>query len=343
MMKGIIRTFLFLVTAILLQSNDSVINGYGGDFFPVIETDISIKKEVLLLTLEDNMHVDVYFEFFNPNEEKELLVGFVVPPKHDPEYSNNDSINIDKRVPDIYNFKVVANGESLEYKFDLLNDAPLEELKEAEGKWNYVYYFKVKFKPGINIVKHSYSFDGGFDSSGGIFYSYILKTAKNWAGSKIEDFTLQIDIASGIEFHVSDIANNDQWTVKGEGNSSGNSFCMKNGIIEMKAVNFTPENNINIYLLPDYSFYDTESVGFQAELAELGDLKALDKERLRIIRNYYFARKGYKFKSNDLFEFYSSYLWYIPDSKLSSSDIYNTFSTNVKDRITKIKEIENEK
>lgn len=336
------KIILILFLAFIFQANDSVLNSSGGDLFPILESDIEMQKEVLKLRLLDEMYVDVYFEFYNPTDEKELTVGFVVPPKYSPDYADNDSIQIEERKPDIKNFSVIINDSITDYKFGLLKNTPFEEVTKIEGKWNYVYYFKATFKRGLNIIKHSYSFNGGYDSSGGRFYNYVLKTAKNWSGAKIWDFTLQIDMGSDIQFELMEpISMYDNWSIIGSGKRKGNDFYIREGYIELKENDFTPENDINVYIPGRIvDFMDVESVAYQAEVATQDELESLDTNRLRTLRNYFYAREGYKFKSNDLLKFYSNYIWYIPIVDLTSEEIYDSMSTNTKNRIEMIRGLE---
>jgi len=340
-----LKVGLIVLLALLFQSNDSVLNSSGGDLFPVLESDIEIQKEVLKLTLRNDMYVDVYFEFFNPKEEKELTVGFVFPPKYSPEYSDVDSVDIEKRKPDIEDFTVVINDSLTDYKFGLLKDTPFTKLKEVEGEWNYVYYFKARFKSGLNIVKHTYSFNGGYDSSGGSFYNYVLLTAKNWAGKGIADFTLQIDMGSDIEFNIlEDISFYDEWKIVGVGNKRRRNFYVKNGFIELKKRNLKPIEDVNIYVPGRTARYqDPDSLAYQAEIAELEELEPLSADRLRVLRNYFFARKGYKFKSEDLFKFYSRCIWYLPHEGKTSEEIFALMDEKTKRRIEELIQLEKAK
>lgn len=340
-MKKIILFNIILVSLIVLESNDTVINSSGSELFPIKETDIRIQKEILNLSLTDLMAVDVYFEFFNPGRAKQLIVGFVVEPKYQPGYIDNDSIDIELRKPDIIDFEVHVNGDSIPYEFGLLKDTPYKEIIESEGKWNFVYYFKVDFKEGLNIIRHRYKFNGGYDSSGGSIYSYVLKTAKNWAGGKIDDFTLIIDMGKNSQFDIyQDIVKNPSWNIVGQGKVNKHQFYIKDGYLELKALDFSPLNNIVIYCPPTIDFNNFESLSYQAELASFEELKGLDKSRLRILRNYFFAKAGFKFTSEDLFDYFSNYIWYFPDENLSSEEIFNSFDIKTKQRIAKISELE---
>ncbi|MDA3952429.1 MAG: YARHG domain-containing protein [Bacteroidales bacterium] len=74
------------------------------------------------------------------------------------------------------------------------------------------------------------------------------------------------------------------------------------------------------------------------------ELNKLTKENLRLLRNAFFARLGYKFKSEDLQNFFGQFDWYNNSEdklKLSNEDII--IPDEDKDRIDIILEIENSK
>ena len=69
-----------LIYSALSFADDSVINSYGGNLSCVRETKIRLKKEILTFTqLDSTMKVEVNFEFDNPDEERDELVGFISP------------------------------------------------------------------------------------------------------------------------------------------------------------------------------------------------------------------------------------------------------------------------
>lgn len=73
--------------------------------------------------------------------------------------------------------------------------------------------------------------------------------------------------------------------------------------------------------LPDYDWLSYSYVS-------TNDLKYKSGSDLRIMRNYIFARHGYKFKSKDLQDFFSQYSWYEPlfsdvISSLNKIELYN--------------------
>ena len=54
-----------------VRANDGVYYTRGSQLVPLTETDISVRKEVLTISIMDNgfARVDVYYEFWNPGKE----------------------------------------------------------------------------------------------------------------------------------------------------------------------------------------------------------------------------------------------------------------------------------
>jgi len=58
-------------------TNDGAFYMAGNQLVPINETDISVKKEILYIKkTQEFAEVSVYYEFFNPKDEKEIIVGF---------------------------------------------------------------------------------------------------------------------------------------------------------------------------------------------------------------------------------------------------------------------------
>lgn len=72
------------------------------------------------------------------------------------------------------------------------------------------------------------------------------------------------------------------------------------------------------------------------------DLNGRSKGELEIMRNYIFARHGYRFKRDDLFNQFSSYAWYKPTTS-DMATVYNELSEIEKENIENILRKEKEK
>ena len=253
-------------------ANDGSFQASGGQLVPVTETDVSVKKEILKLRRNDRlMMVDVYYEFYNPTSDyKKLIVGFETPPPSGDFYISGER-DIYKEQPSIYNFSVRVNGEYLKYNVSLLSYETGKELTQeqilqmkrrderGEGsddiEFEYVYYFNAVFKPGMNIVRHTYQYDvsGSVDTEFEFYYD--LAPACRWANGQIDDFTLIIDMGAPETFqiHQGFFSSNDPWSICGEGkffydharNDKG--FNIRRGYVEFKKKNYKPTNDLCIY------------------------------------------------------------------------------------------------
>lgn len=248
---------LLLLSALFItaKANDGSFYSSGNHLIPIVETDISVKKEVLKIVrgVEKNedfdrsyFEVTVYYEFFNPSKEKDLIVGFEAGPPYD---AGDLS-----RYPDhpfIFNFKAVMNGVELPYevahvpyKFDEDSNMTREKgdyykdghfqnlsLKECQNPpfdeddypfddwFYYVYHFNAHFNPGLNTIQHTYRFDGSGNVMTEYQFDYVLTAANRWANNSIDDFTLEIDMGDLESFalYSSFFKGFKDWTFNGRG------------------------------------------------------------------------------------------------------------------------------
>lgn len=207
-----------------VRANDGVYYTRGSQLVPLTETDISVRKEVLTISIMDNgfARVDVYYEFWNPGKEvKRVLMGF----EADPSYNDDYKFYPSGVHPHIKDFTVEMNGRKLSYGnaacvapdtrvgvhgleridtskryyvFD--NNMLYEEGFNAEIGDNYkkgiafayVYYFNADFQPGLNRVHHTYIYRMSRTVGMPYIVEYKLSPAARWANGQIDDFTLVI-------------------------------------------------------------------------------------------------------------------------------------------------------
>ena len=253
MRKVLILVFCFIST-LFAWANDGVFFTKGNQLIPISETDISVKKEVLTLNrVDEKIQVTVYYEFFNPADQKEVLVGFEAAAPDT--YFNDQSVSQFPLHPYISNFKVVLNGEPLSFevahvaRYDKdwnyipdpqyyvdgrIKSATTEELvlddwlnhtgnEEAVEHPLYVYHFKALFRPGLNIIQHTYDFDMSYEQNGCTKdFFYVLTAANRWANNQIDDFTLYVNMADYTSFHISSggVKSADEWEIQGTGRYS---------------------------------------------------------------------------------------------------------------------------
>ena len=92
----------------------------GNQLVPISETDISVKKEILYIKkTQEFAEVSVYYEFFNPKETKEIIVGFEAGrPSGDV-----DGVPINGHHPYMFDFTVSLNGNFLPYQIAYVADS----------------------------------------------------------------------------------------------------------------------------------------------------------------------------------------------------------------------------
>lgn len=206
------------------MANDGVYYVSGNHLIPLQETNISIKKEVLTITLCDDgfASVDVQYEMVNNGDPKTITMGF----EADVPYNDDNSFNTDCTHPNITNFSATMNGQILSYKNGVVKDededtdyVPLDLKKWREPResdpdyeengadmvhllynpstkeytrYAYVYYFTANFKKGVNTIHHTYRFEMSSGVGRTFEVPYWLTPAMRWANHQIDDFTLRV-------------------------------------------------------------------------------------------------------------------------------------------------------
>ena len=244
-----------------VSANDGVFRASGNQLVPIMETDIRVQKEVLTITrVGDHLEVNVYYEFFNPAEEKELLVGFEASA---PEHSYADMRRSFPAHPFIRNFSVTVNGIPLSYGIAqverslfpcylgdsvsgfipaYMQDGKIAGLDSVvcgkifdsiemprvypKTNFDYVYHFKVLFRKGLNIIQHTYNYSLSAQQGDEYWFPYTLTAANRWANNGIDDFTLHLRMGDFESFMVrnSFFKNAQEWQFEGGGRTSEDSL-----------------------------------------------------------------------------------------------------------------------
>ena len=115
-MKKFALVLLSLLFVTTIKANDAVFYMSGASLVPIKETNISISKEILTITVgkDDYATVDVYYEFYNPKKKKTVTMAFEAMA---PSYGN---VNTDGAHPYIKDFTVEMNGNSLPFENALI-------------------------------------------------------------------------------------------------------------------------------------------------------------------------------------------------------------------------------
>jgi len=340
------RVLLLTLTILILArinnfANDGIFMGSGNQLIPLIENNISVQKEILIITLNNSkFYVNVYYEFYNPGNEKEILVGF--------EASSPGGVvsfePVDGRHPYMNDFCASVDGESVKYNIAYVNDSnyikngiikgkPLQqvinEIDEYDAGFFYVYNFKVKFKKGITKISHTYNYQSSSSFSYNYYnFLYNLTPANRWANRQIDDFTLILEIGDFETFNIDRTFYEDKndWIINGVGNAfdkmSGvfsdslepiTKFNMQQGYLIFQKKNFKPKGELLI--ISEYGFREggdefNPVLSFNDSNMTTDSTKPL--QRL-ILKNYPFALRGYVFRNKELNNYYRTLDWYIPD------------------------------
>jgi len=285
---------LLLMMSLCAFANDGIYYTSGNLLVPMRENTISVKKEILTITIgrDKRAMVDVYYEFYNPDSTKTVSMAFEAEAPYNAPYDISKSINH----PYIHDFKVVMNDKPLEYK-NMLVVSKLEngnkimplDLKEwkhempkkyeDESFWpnqlynaqldsiiyaDFGYMFEATFKPGVNIVHHTYSYDMSISIGYSYSVNYWLTPATRWANGQIDDFTLCIKNENNLDFFIDNdsIFSASPFTITNgtlypftDGNYGGHHTLAvahgKEAVLEWHATNFAPKSNMCLYSI-DY-------------------------------------------------------------------------------------------
>ncbi len=117
----------------------------GNQLVPINETDISVKKEILYIKkTQEFAEVSVYYEFFNPKETKEIVVGFEAGSPS----GVVDGAPINGHHPYMFDFTVSLNGNFLSYQVAYVADS----LYAKNGKVESIDLKTFKEKPVVMIL-----------------------------------------------------------------------------------------------------------------------------------------------------------------------------------------------
>ena len=236
-MKRKIVAYLFTILGISsVWGNDGVYFTSGNFLVPTTETDISVAKEILTITIgKDSMaRVDVYYELMNNGKPKNVTMAF----EADPPYNVGEPINHNGIHPFIKDFTVTMNSQKLVNRNALVATQFTNEGKDTDfapldlSKWKgmgeapdslipyenslynaeldsvtgyaYAYYFDAPFKQGLNIVHHTYTYRMSYSIGRSFEIPYWLTPATRWANHQIDDFTLNITADDLTEFCLTD-------------------------------------------------------------------------------------------------------------------------------------------
>ncbi len=275
-------SFLLTLVSVVAFANDGVYYTSGNQLIPLQETDISVKKEILTISILDDgfAKVDVYYEFYNPDSQsKTVQMGFEADMPYNSDYDEFDG---SAEHPNIKEFTVDVNGERKAYS-NAVCWQNLKNLKDGLvdlNKWEYnneiyrfitkgkslddndteyadisfVYYFDATFKPGVNKIHHTYQYEMSVVVGTQYLIDYKLSPAARWANGQIDDFTLIVradNTAKYFNVHQGSFPESAQFTcIEGKAKirkfktdfTEGYSVSLRNGAVKLHLTNFKPED-----------------------------------------------------------------------------------------------------
>jgi hypothetical protein len=355
-MKNLFWLFAVFLFSLSTFANDGVFYAQGDTLFPLQETQVELKKEILkFYVVEHNFaKVDVYFEFYNPSSTKTVTVGFVTPP------ADGDVTEAEANKQFITNFTVNVNGKIIPYKIKRLKETTFK-LKEKEDEGSkedyFVYHFPVTFKKGLNIIRHTYRYRGDESVEIQRSFSYQITTGKSWANKQIDDFEVQIHPDNGIYYVPAKFLNNEKladWKIVGDGVMEENPRNFFGGERYVRMIHFNNKGYLSFKqkkFKPDFDIDFGEynwAAGWASIWCEFGqecvEQKSLEKvtryfnlkpyaefesidfdeftvKDFKYLRNYFYAVRGIDFKDEQLKKFYGQFFWYKPVKNLRAENI----------------------
>lgn len=346
----------FLLFQVTIPANDGAFFARGNQLIPIFETDISVQKEILTIKKVRNewIEVTVYYEFYNPGNEKSVTVGFeAASPDGDVDATPKKGLH-----PYMRDFTVNLNGQLLPYSVAYVEDSIYvragkissigltKALERSAGNenyvdFNYVYHFDARFKKGINVVKHTYSYTVSSGVEFNYLFEYVLTAANRWANHQIDDFTLIIDMGEFEDFYISHtfFGRDSEWIINGIGKSSftkaqdyyviskdATHFFMQKGTLVFQKKNFKPRGEIDLYSLqyfPNFEGFDYKTDLLPLSIYAQDNVREpKDEMSKKILKNLPFARRGYVFTSDELKTYYAKMPWYIPNPNYDASVDY---------------------
>lgn len=134
-------------------------------------------------------------------------------------------------------------------------------------------------------------------------------------------------------------------TYKKENRTSNKNSMPKNDNIDVNndENTFNSEETFEEYIEENDDNYNETSEGYETILSErkisTSDLSHKSKKELEIMRNSIYARYGYIFNREDLYDYFSQFSWYNPYTS-DMSEIYNQMSSVEQYNVKFIKEFE---
>ena len=224
-MKRLFFSLLLFTLVDALLANDGVYYASGTFLVPMKETDISVQKEVLEITLckDSFAYVTVDYTFYNHTEAKTVTMAF----EAEAPYNAGAPFSREGIHPFIKDFTVLFNGQALQHRNAVvathynegewdIDQTPLDltqwkgfgevpdsllpmddvlvnpAMPDSFCSFAYAYYFDAPFQEGENHVRHTYCYKMSWGVGSDFEVPYSLAPASRWANGRVDDFKLRI-------------------------------------------------------------------------------------------------------------------------------------------------------
>ncbi len=320
-LKKLIVLLFSMFLSTFVYSNDTYFFISGGNLVPTNEKDtlIEMSGEKININLQDKFYeVTVDFTFYNPGKETDLIVGF---PFFQAGYEGHGKI---------WDFKCWTNDQETDFSSE-----PIEKIWERTTDLEYVNARKIHFpEKDFTNTRVYYKSEYGDSSPSFLIANYLYGTGSSW-NKPIGSILLRIEnnIKYGILRNV--VMENSTNLTQKLIRTSDNTFELLLYNVEPKKYTDYFEIEISDVLSDDGPRSFPAYFDYNKRVVNKNEFKWLRKDQLRLVRNAIYALHGYKFKSKDLEEYFTTVgqNWnppYAVNSNFSENDLSEIEKTNIK-------------
>lgn len=312
--------------ASLAYANDTAFGGSGASPMPIEKTEIKMVDEHITITgheidkenMQGKWNVSCDFTFQNMTDKPITLdMGFPFP-VYEKEENITAPAGMQPRqgAPLVYHFAVTVDGKDVPATKQNIASNPEKGLH-----YKHAYIWKMHFLPHqIVKVHHDYAIGVTFNVMGYSLVNYVLLTGGLWQGGTIGDAKIEIipntptHLCSELDDTAAEYLQPKPQGMKIAGNGQDRKY-----IWNLK--NLKPKEDVDVCLQTGKSYVRYSLI--YPLLNNLGDkqidLKKMNKQELKILRNSIYAQYGRRFESPDLQEYFNKQWWYEPSKDYSEN------------------------
>ncbi|HAB50801.1 MAG TPA: hypothetical protein DCE80_01250 [Ignavibacteriales bacterium] len=320
-MKKSLVLFSFVLYSTICFCDDAAVHIAGGSASVLKEhNSISMISEYVTIDIcNPNYYlVDAKFDFYNHSVDTTIAVGFP-----------RTCWGADPMQGDFISFKTYVNDTEVETS--VIADRDLL-LSNPDGSW----IIKTVEFPAKKNVNTRVVYQAEYGDSGGtaLIVPYVFGTGSSWFGN-IGKMTIKLIFNDNILF----ISNIDPFLGMKEEIKDRIIFNRNKGAMIWKLKDFEPELTDFFQILitnrfPEIMWRDEWQRNYFSEY-EIDDFE-YSQEKLRLIRNTFYAKHGRIFKDKELQQYFENKKWYKPNPNFSENMLNEIEISNIK----KIKEFE---